>query len=86
MKTAMQELIELLEIQKRLFEESERYTLADGIGRTVLTAKQFLIKEKEQSIGLIEQAVMFMSVVNQDEDVSKMDIEDVYNTYFNQNK
>ncbi len=48
MKTAIQELIELLETQKRLFIEAERHTLADGIGRTILLSKQFLEKEKEQ--------------------------------------
>ncbi len=50
MKTAIQELIELLETQKRLFIEAERHTLADGIGRTILLSKQFLEKEKEQII------------------------------------
>jgi len=48
MKTAMQELIEVLETQKRLFIEAERHTLADGIGRTILLSKQFIEKEKEQ--------------------------------------
>jgi predicted metal-dependent hydrolase len=50
MKTAIQELIDLLETQKRLFIEAERHTLADGIGRTILLSKQFLEKEKEQII------------------------------------
>jgi hypothetical protein len=48
MKTAIQELIDLLETQKRLFIEAERHTLADGIGRTIVLSKQFLEKEKEQ--------------------------------------
>jgi len=46
----MQELIEVLETQKRLFIEAERHTLADGIGRTILLSKQFFEKEKEQMI------------------------------------
>ncbi len=46
MKTAMQELMDLLETQRRLFVEAERHTLADGIGRTILLSKQFLEKEK----------------------------------------
>lgn len=46
----MQEFIELLETQKRLFIEAERHTLADGIGRTILLSKQFIEKEKEQII------------------------------------
>jgi hypothetical protein len=50
MKTAMQELMDLLETQRRLFIEAERHTLADGIGRTILLSKQFLEKEKEQII------------------------------------
>ncbi len=50
MKTAMQELMDLLETQRRLFVEAERHTLADGIGRTILLSKQFLEKEKEQII------------------------------------
>ena len=48
--------------------------------------KEALEKEKEQAIGLIDQTAMFMSVVTQDEDVAKMDFEDVYNSYYNQNK
>ncbi len=44
----MQELMDLLETQRRLFIEAERHTLADGIGRTILLSKQFLEKEKEQ--------------------------------------
>jgi VIT1/CCC1 family predicted Fe2+/Mn2+ transporter len=53
-KTAMQELINLLETQRRLFIEAERHTLADGIGRTILLSKQFLEKEKEQIIEAYE--------------------------------
>jgi hypothetical protein len=47
---------------------------------------KYLEKEKEQAIGLIDQTAMFMSVVTLDEDVAKMDFEDVYNSYYNQNK
>jgi hypothetical protein len=52
--TAMQELIDLLETQKRLFIEAERHTLADGIGRTILLSKKFLEKEKEQILRAFE--------------------------------
>jgi hypothetical protein len=79
MKTAIQELIELLETQKRLFIEAERHTLADGVGRTILLSKQFLEKEKEQikdayADGLNAHRTNFC---NRDE---------YYNQTYNQNK
>ena len=79
MKTAMQELMDLLETQRRLFVEAERHTLADGIGRTILLSKQFLEKEKEQIIeagnacGL--KAIVYhqkLSEMSKDELISEM--------------
>ena len=78
MKTAIQELINLLEIQRRLFVEAERHTLADGIGRTILLSKQFLGKEKE----MIENAFD----MGRDETTKKFveDGEEYYNQKYNQ--
>lgn len=78
MKTAIQELINLLEIQRRLFAEAERHTLADGIGRTILLSKQFLEKEKE----MIENAFD----MGRDETTRNFieDGEEYYNQKYNQ--
>ena len=43
-------------------------------------------KEKEQSINLIKQTCMFMGASIIDIEISKMEFEDVYNSYYNQNK
>ena len=61
-------------------------TIDNFISWFSVNEKRLLEKEKEQAIGLIDQTAMFMSVVTQDEDVAKMDFEDVYNSYYNQNK
>ena len=82
MKTAMQELIEVLETQKRLFIEAERHTLADGISRTILLSKQFLEKEKEQ----IKEAVNYGN--RQDHyDATEVELSNYYyNQTYNQNE
>jgi len=77
MKTAMQELIEVLETQKRLFIEAERHTLADGIGRTILLSKQFLEKEKEQ---------IMEAWIATDNQLQRLAAEEYYNQTYNQNK
>jgi hypothetical protein len=74
MKTAMQELIEVM-----MYEWGEGRGLPDW-------AEQALEKEKEQSINLIKQTAMFMGASIIDIEISKMEFEDVYNSYFNQNK
>jgi hypothetical protein len=43
-------------------------------------------KEKEQSINLIKQTCMFMGASIIDIEISKMEFEDIYNNYNNQNK
>jgi hypothetical protein len=43
-------------------------------------------KEKEQSINLIKQTCMFMGASIIDLEISKMEFEDIYNNYYNQNK
>jgi hypothetical protein len=40
--------------------------------------------EKQQSIGLIKQTVMFMAASHLDEDIANMSYEDVYKTYYNE--
>ena len=42
-------------------------------------------KEKEQSINLIKQTCMFMGASIIDIEISKMEFEDIYNNYYNQN-
>lgn len=71
MKTAMQELIDRLSPEQQ------------GIK---LIAESLLEKEKEQSINLIKQTCMFMGAAAIDIEISKMEFEDVYNSYYNQNK
>ena len=99
MKTAMQELIEVLETQKRLFIEAERHTLADGIGRTILLSKQFLEKEKEQIIEA-GNACSIKTIVHREklDEMSEDELrdslvedtishgEEYYNQTYNQNK
>ena len=77
--TAMQELIEVLETQKRLFIEAERHTLADGIGRTILLSKKFLEKEKEQIMNAYWEG-------GQDVPTHNSTVEKYYNQTYNQNK
>ena len=99
MKTAIQELIDLLETKKRLFIEAERHTLADGIGRTILLSKQFLEKEKEQIVKA-GNACSIKTIVHREklDEMSEDELrdslvedtishgEDYYNQTYNQNK
>ncbi len=48
--------------------------------------KEALEKEKQQSINLIKQTCMFMGASIIDIEISKMEFEDIYNNYYNQNK
>jgi hypothetical protein len=75
MKTAMQELIEYL--------DGDTYA---GICDIRDRANELLEKEKEQSINLIKQTCMFMGASIIDIEISKMEFEDIYNNYYNQNK
>ena len=78
MKTAMQELIEYIELN---IDDN------DFIKHEVLEQADNLIeKEKEQSINLIKQTCMFMGASIIDIEISKMEFEDIYNNYYNQNK
>jgi hypothetical protein len=76
MKTAMQELIEYLEKDYYINELT-------NFGKDKI---KFLEKEKEQSINLIKQTCMFMGASIIDIEISKMEFEDIYNNYYNQNK
>ncbi len=80
MKTAMQELIDLMKSHE-----------ARGWGNMTfdffyaqLDEMKALEKEKEQSIELIKQTAMFMAAAPLDEEIAKMSYEDVYNSYYNQ--
>jgi hypothetical protein len=77
MKTAMEELIDSIR-----FTDKECYaTMFDeGIFNKALE------KEKQQSINLIKQTCMFMGASIIDIEISKMEFEDIYNNYYNQNK
>ena len=76
MKTAMQELIEWY--QREHFVKTTFYI------QLLNKFEELLEKEKEQSIGLIQQTAMFMAASSLDEDIAKMSYEDVYNSYYNQ--
>lgn len=53
----------------------------------VLTLAEYLLEvEKEQSINLIKQTCMFMGASIVDIEISKMEFEDIYKNYYNQNK
>jgi hypothetical protein len=77
MKTAMQELFEYWDTQ------NNPLVILNWIASN---EKRLLEKEKEQSIELIKQTAMFMAAANLDSEIAKMSYEDVYNSYYNQNK
>ena len=84
MTTSMQDLIEWC--NSCLTDK----TMSDG-GRialevTIVRANDLLEKEKNQSIGLIQQTAMFLEASKIDNEIAKMSFEDVYNSYYNQNK
>lgn len=87
-QTPIELLIEKLLHQKSIlkdhFQEGEwnknRCAEIDNCIEICENAKEM---EKEQSLELIKQTAMFMSVVGLDKDVAKMDFEDVYNSYYN---
>jgi len=59
-----------------------------GIRKTLsengIDFEQAIAMEKQQSIGLIKQTVMFMAASHLDEDIANMSYEDVYKTYYNE--
>jgi hypothetical protein len=81
MKTAMQELIEWGD--EMLLKHPQKIL---GFGEAIDKAVELLEKEKEQSINLIKQTCMFMGASIIDIEISKMEFEDIYNNYYNQNK
>ena len=92
MKTPMQFLKE--EIESKVFPPTYNdgkltdYQYGHNIAYSVvLTLAEYLIEvEKEQSINLIKQTCMFMGASIIDIEISKMEFEDIYNNYYNQNK
>jgi hypothetical protein len=77
MKTAMQELLsEMSHPNWDRLSFDARYEMFDKL----------LDLEKEQSINLIKQTCMFMGASIIDIEISKMEFEDIYNNYYNQNK
>lgn len=92
MKTAMQFLKD--EIESKIIPSSKEngelseYQYGHNIAYSVvLTLAEYLIEvEKEQSINLIKQTCMFMGASIIDIEISKMEFEDIYNNYYNQNK
>ena len=79
MKTAMQELIEHIQVNATKFSLMNTFNILKEI-------EPYLEKEKEQSINLIKQTCMFMGASIIDIEISKMEFEDVYNSCFNQHK
>jgi hypothetical protein len=83
MKTAMQELIDEMDIIKgQLWEEGLKDKSA-MISDMIKKAVKLLEKEKQQSINLIKQTCMFMGASIIDIEISKMEFEDIYNNYYN---
>ena len=79
MKTAMQELIEHIQVNATKFSLMNTFNILKEI-------EPYLEKEKQQSLNLIKQTCMFMGASIIDIEISKMEFEDVYNSCFNQNK
>ena len=87
MKTVMQELIDdLKELKKDSKERNQNTSFDIGMTFAIARAELRLEKEKEQSINLIKQTCMFMGASIIDIEISKMEFEDIYNNYYNQNK
>jgi hypothetical protein len=84
MKTAMQELIEILEDKNHLSNPRNNQDDIDTYLHCIDEAKKLLQKEKEQSINLIKQTCMFMGASIIDIEISKMEFIDIYNNYYNQ--
>jgi hypothetical protein len=86
MKTAMQELIERLDKTENQLENENNLVMSSALYAARSMALEALEKEKQQSINLIKQTCMFMGASIIDIEISKMEFEDIYNNYYNQNK
>lgn len=79
MRTAMQELIEAIELI------TKKYKRGLSTEEILDMCNNQLDKEKEQSLNLIKQTCMFMGASIIDIEISKMEFEDIYNNYYNKN-
>ena len=86
MKTAMQLMLEDLELRYKVLYNAQMLQACGAIEGTIEYAESLIIKEKEQSINLIKQTCMFMGASIIDIEISKMEFEDIYNNYYNENK
>ena len=77
MKTAMELALARIELMKDINPDSIHWEMFKN---------DCMEKEKEQSINLIKQTCMFMGASIIDLEISKMEFEDIYNNYYNQNK
>jgi hypothetical protein len=86
MKTAMQMMLDDLLAKRDVYENAKMYECVATLETSIEIAEYLLEKEKEQSINLIKQTCMFMGASIIDIEISKMEFEDIYNNYYNQNK
>jgi hypothetical protein len=77
----MTAVTEILEHCKKLISEGNQI---DTQGLVHWIEDTLLEMEKQQSIELIKQTVMFMAASHLDEDIANMSYEDVYKTYYNE--
>ena len=86
MKTAMQLMLEDLELRYKVLSDAQMLQACGAIEGTIEYAKSLIIKEKEQIIAAMERTAMYVSVASIDKEIGKMTIEDLYNQTYNNEK
>lgn len=82
----MQIMLDDLELRYKVLSDAQMLQACAALEGTIEYAKSLIIKEREQSINLIKQTCMFMGASIIDIEISKMEFEDIYDNYYNQNK
>jgi len=83
MKTAMQLMLEDLELRYKVLSNAEMLQACGAIEGTIDYAKSLIIKEKEQTLDFTSRAVRMIL----DEDrTNPFNLEQYYNQTYNQNK
>jgi hypothetical protein len=86
MKTAMQLMLEDLELRYKVLSNAEMLQACGAIEGTIDYAKSLIIKEKEQIIDAMERTAMYVSAASLDKEIGKMTFEDLYNQTYNNDK
>jgi hypothetical protein len=86
MKTAMQELIKILEDVNHLWNPRNNQDDNDTYLHCIDEAQKLLEKEKEQIIDAMGKTAMYVSAASLDKEIGKMNFEDLYNQIYNLNK